>query len=329
VNENSHKTVPVSAIVTAYQRPEMTANTVRCLQECNPAPAEILVHVDDNRSALAGQLRASFPDIQVLFSTERIGPGGARNQLLRSAREELVASFDDDSHPADADYFRRIMEEAAACPSAAVFTATLLESSGDAPSAPERTTRVATFAGGACVYRRSVFLQTKGYVPLPLAYGMEEVDLSLRLHAMGQRIMHAPALRVMHDVTPLKRVRRIVFHGLWPRVVTSQDPGHRDTREISVGMVANLALLPFLRYPVVLWPYGLAQCLHKVLELTLNGRGREALAGLMSVPSHLWRHRHYRAPLTAGEVCSYLRLRRHEADIENEEAEIQKQKAEA
>lgn len=311
MNQVIQKTVPVSAIVTAYQRPEMTASTVRCLQECTPAPAEILVHVDDNRTALAEQLGASFPDIQVLSSIERIGPGGARNQLLRSAREELVASFDDDSHPAEMDFFQRVLDTAVACPDAAVFTATLIEDQRETGSDPELMTRVASFAGGACVYRRSVFLKTLGYVPLPLAYGMEEVDLSLRLHAMGQRIIHAPQLRVVHEVTPLKRVRRIVFHGLWPKVITARDPGHRDTREISTSTVANLALLPFLRYPLVLWPYGLAQCLHKALELAVNGRSRDALAGLWQIPSYLWRHRRHRAPLTAQQVWSYLRLRRN------------------
>jgi hypothetical protein len=249
----------------------------------------------------------------VLLSTERVGPGGARNRLLQAANEELAASFDDDSYPADPDFFRRAVAAAEGCPDAAVFTATLLDGSGDALHAPDHLAQVATFAGGACVYRRPVFLQTSGYVPLPLAYGMEEVDLSLRLHAMGRRIVHVPVLRVVHEVAPLKNVRRIVFRGIWPRLVAAQDPGHRDTREIAAGTVANLALLPYLRYPAVLWPYGIAQCLHKALELVCNGRTREALAGLCRIPAHLWRHRGQRAPLTVAEVRSYLRLRRNEA----------------
>jgi hypothetical protein len=302
--------VPIAAIVTAYERPEMTVRTVRRLQDCRPAPAEILVHVDGNRAALAQQLREMFPDVTVLSSTERIGPGGGRNRLLQEAKQELVASFDDDSYPADLDFFQRAVNAATSNPDAAVLTATLLDGSGETEAAPSRAQSVATFAGGACVYRRSVFLETAGYVPLPLAYGMEEVDLSLRLHAMGRRIVHVPELRVVHDVAPLKSVRRVALDGLRPRLVTGQDPGHRDTRDIAAGTVANLALLPFLRYPVRLWPYGMAQCLHKVVELMCNGRTREALAGLSSIPGHLWRHRRQRAPLTAEQVRSYLRMRR-------------------
>jgi hypothetical protein len=238
---------------------------------------------------------------------------------LRSAKEELVASFDDDSRPVNSDYFQRAMTAAQTFPEAAVLTATLLDGSEDDPSASGQPAHVATFAGGACVYRKSKFLQTTGYVPLPLAYGMEEVDLSLRLHATGGHVVHVPDLRVVHEA-PLKNVRRIVFRGLWPRLVTAQDPGHRDTREIAAGTVANLALLPFLRYPVLLWPYGAAQCLHKVLELMCNGRTREALAGLWKIPGHLWRHRHERAPLTIAQVRSYLRLRRHGGAIEYHDA---------
>ena len=307
---SSQGTLPVAAIITAFERPEMTVRTVQRLQECRPAPAEILVHVDGNHTALAEQLRTACPHIQVLMSEERIGPGGARNRLLQSTKEELVASFDDDSYPADADFFQHAANAAASCPDAAVLTATLLDGSGDAMSPPRHQARVATFAGGACVIRRSDFLQTTGYVPLPLAYGMEEVDLSLRLHAMGKRIIHVPALRVVHDVAPLKDVRRIVFDGFRPHVTDAQEPGHRDTRDIAAATVSNLALLPFLRYPVSLWPYGAAQCLHKVLELVINGRATEAFTGLCRIPSHLWRHRHQRAPLSAAQVRSFLTLRK-------------------
>jgi hypothetical protein len=314
VEEEAPTTVPIAAIVTAYERPEMTVRTLRRLQDCRPAPSEILVHVDGSQATLAKQLRETFPNVAVLSSDERIGPGGGRNRLLREASQELVASFDDDSYPADLDFFQRAVDAAAANPDAAVLTATLLDGSGDTEVPEPRTGRVATFAGGACVYRRSIFLETAGYVPLPLAYGMEEVDMSLRLYAMGRRIVHVSGLRVVHDVAPLKSVRRVAFDGLRPRIVTAKDPGHRDTRDIAAGTVANLALLPFLRYPVRLWPYGAAQCLHKVVELMCNGRTREALAGLSSIPGHLWRHRHQRAPLTAEQVRSYLRMRRGGSD---------------
>ena len=177
----------------------------------------------------------------------------------------------------------------------------------------ESPARVATFVGCGCVYRREVFLETSGYVPLPLAYGMEEVDLSLRLHAMGHRIIQVSTLRVIHNVDSLRLTRNLILHGPALEMVDEIEPQHRDTREISVAMVSNLALLAFLRYPLVLWPLGLAQCLRKALILVINGRWKGALAGLWNIPRHLWRHRTYRAPLNTSDVLSHFRLRRHPA----------------
>ena len=57
---------------------------------------------------------------------------------------------------------------------------------------------VADFSGGGCAYRRERYLQTGGYVPLPTAYGMEEVDFGLRLHALGGRVLRSGSLRVFH-----------------------------------------------------------------------------------------------------------------------------------
>lgn len=279
---------PVSAIVTAFRRPDTTIATIRHLQRCRPLPAEILVHVDDNQQELASRLRQEFPDIQVLESESRLGPGGARNLLLKAANENLVASFDDDSHPADADYFQRVMDAFTAWPDAAVITATLLDGTHPVPSTEEAATRVATFAGGGCVYRRTVFFTTTGYVPLPVAYGMEEMDLALRLHAMGRTIVHDPNLRVVHEI----------------------EMENRESDVASAAAVSNLALLAFLRYPVIFWPLGVLQCLRKALELVLHGRWKGAVAGLWSIPSHVWQHRRHRSALACSAILSHIRLRR-------------------
>jgi GT2 family glycosyltransferase len=147
---------------------------------------------------------------------------------------------------------------------------------------------VADFAGGACAYRREVFAQTGGYVPIPLAYGMEEVDLALRLHAQGRRVLRTSWLRVLH-ATDLKR--------------------HSDPR-VTAASIANIALLTYLRYPVSLWAIGIAQCLNRIQWLLRNGRRRGIAIGLASVPSQLLRYRSYRRPLPSKAVRSYLDLRR-------------------
>ena len=66
----------ISAIVTAYERVDQTLATLRILQSCVPPPDEILVHVDANQIACENAIHDAFPAIQILRSTEQIGPGG-------------------------------------------------------------------------------------------------------------------------------------------------------------------------------------------------------------------------------------------------------------
>jgi GT2 family glycosyltransferase len=278
----------VSAIVTAYERIEQTLATLKVIQSCAPAPDEILVHVDDNRAECVLAIRAAFPDMRVLLSHERVGPGGGRNKLLAAVSNDLVASFDDDSYPIDSDYFARARQLFAKQPNASVICAALYHR-GETIALDERKAEwSADFCGGACICRRSAFLEAGGYVPLPVAYGMEEVDLALRLHARGGRILTSSWLSVFHD-TDLQR--------------------HGDPR-VTAGIIANLALLAYLRYPVSLWVVGVGQCVNRVVWLLRHGRRRGIWTGVKMIPTHLRAHRQYRLPLAFHTVKSYLALRR-------------------
>src|SRR5690242_7622295 len=91
----------IAAIVTAYERVEQTLATLRVIQNCVPAPDEVLVHVDANQSACENAIHEAFPNVRVLRSDKQIGPGGGRNKLVTATQSEFVASFDDDSYPID------------------------------------------------------------------------------------------------------------------------------------------------------------------------------------------------------------------------------------
>ena len=91
--------IAISAIVTAFRRPEQTCLTLAKILGCSPRPDEILVHVDGNEIQCASLIKDRFPGIKVLLSDGCIGPGGGRNKLLAASMNELVASFDDDSLP--------------------------------------------------------------------------------------------------------------------------------------------------------------------------------------------------------------------------------------
>ena len=278
----------ISAIVTAYERVDQTLNTLRILESCDPKPNEILVHVDGNRIESEKAIRTAFPRIKIFVSEERVGPGGGRNKLVAAANHEFIASFDDDSYPIDSDYFARVVQLFDRFPDASIVCASLYHS-GEAIGLDERRAQwTADFSGGACVYRRDAFINAGGYVPLPVAYGMEEVDLALRLHSQGGKILSSSWLRVFHD-TDLQR--------------------HAEPH-VTAGSIANLALLAYLRYPVSLWSIGVWQCINRVLWLLKHGRRRGIWRGLTMIPGHLRAHRKFRLTVSNGAVRSYLSLRR-------------------
>jgi len=279
---------PVTVIVTAYQRIEQTLETLRRLELCDPAPTEILVHVDGNQLDCAAAIREAHPGIRVLVSATNIGPGGGRNRLLAEAAHEIVASFDDDSYPIDSDYFARLVEVAGRFSEAAVIGAHIYHR--DEPAAPDAPAAswVADFSGCGCAYRRSRFLATRGYVPLVTAYGMEEVDLALQLHGRGQRVLQTPWLRVYHDTD---RAR------------------HADP-EVTAASIANLALLTYLRYPIAMWGVGVIQCATRAWWCLTHGRSRGILTGLARIPALVQKHAVARAPVSVTALRSYLRLRR-------------------
>jgi GT2 family glycosyltransferase len=279
----------VTAIVTAYQRLERTLETLRTIQSCVPAPAEILVHVDGNQAATAETIRRSHPAVRVLLSETSVGPGGGRNLMIAAAASPLVASFDDDSFPIDGDYFARVAEVFTRLPDASVVGAHVYHRHETVQPDVKTAAWVADFSGGACAYRRDHFLATGGYVPLETAYGMEEVDLALRLHALGRRVVQTPWLRVFHD-TDLAR--------------------HADP-EVTAASIANIALLTYLRYPLTMWIVGAGQGVNRIWWLLGHGRHRGVWRGLASIPAVLGRQRRARRLVPAASVRSYLRLRRN------------------
>lgn len=279
----------VSAIVTAYQRIPQLLETLATLHACQPGPAEILVHVDGNNTACADAVRERYPGVRVLTSTGHAGPGGARNLLVSAASQPLIASFDDDSYPMDGDFFARVAQLFAHFPDASVIGGRVFHVHQPIEAPRPVAEWGADFSGGGCAYRRERYLDVGGYVPLPDAYNMEEVDFALRLHAKGGKVLVTPWLRVFHN-TDLAR--------------------HADP-DVTAASIANLALLAFLRYPAPLWTISVGQCVNRIQWLMRNGRRHGIVAGLANIPTRLWRHRDRRHPLPAAAVRSYFALRRH------------------
>jgi GT2 family glycosyltransferase len=231
-------------------------------------------------------LHSSFKDIKVLHSGQPVGPGGGRNRAIASASHNLVASFDDDSYPIDPDYFARLLQLFEQFPNAAVIGAAIYHI--DEPIYPDAAIVQwkPNFVGCGCAYRRDVFLQINGYVELPVAYGMEEVDLSLRLHHQEWGILSSSWLRVFHN-TRLE---------------------HHSQPQITAASIANLALLAYLRYPVTFWWLGIVQCVNRILWLIKNDRFTGILRGIFTIPKLIYRYRRQRQPISVAALKKHLQF---------------------
>ncbi len=280
---------PVTAIVTAYCRIPETLATLAKLKTSLPCPEEILVHVEAGGEECLAAISNSFPGVRTLTSESPVGPGGARNKLIAAASHEIIASFDDDSRPIDEDYFAKVLELFAEHPYAALIAAEVFTRGQAVREANRGMQWVADFIGCGCAYRRSRFLETGGYLPLRVAYGMEEVDIALQLHALGYQVLKAPNLRVLHDT----------------------DYSCHHSPELVSGTIANAALFVYLRYPLCAWPRGILQVGSAVFYAVSQRRYRGILGGLLRIPGHLLAHRHYRRVVSSEALRSYLARRRN------------------
>lgn len=271
--------------IPAHLRVDKLLHTLGVVHACTPPPDEVIVHVDGGAPEVLAAVARAFPDVRLMISETLRGPGGARDAMIREARHEWVATFDDDSFPEPPDFFARTMEDAGRFPDAAVLSWDTL---------PEEQARrgfhhIAVFSGCGSVLSRRWYLRTRGFVPRVVAYGLEEVDVSLQLHALGGVILFDARLRTVHD-HPLPE---------------------RFPDDTIAAVIANSFLFPLVSYPVVLWPLGLAQALKYMLRILRTRRVRpvlKALAGLPGDVREVWRWRH---PVSASAVLSWLELRRH------------------
>ncbi len=285
---------PVSVVIPTFNRRLELGVAIRRVLDCRPPPAEIIVHVDVGDMNTEPWLRGEFPAVKVLQSADRMGPGGGRNKLIAAASSEIVASFDDDSYPMDDDYFARLSEVFNRRPDASVVASQIIHRGEPVPDATPVVRSSVLFVGCGVAYRQRDFLDCGGYVPLAMAYGMEEVDLAIRLVCRDKNLYFTPWLRVFHDT----------------------DLSHHGSTAITAASIANLALLAYLRYPVRYWPYGCVQVIHRVLWLVRARRLRGILAGLFAIPAHIWCHRRFRDTVSSSGLAEFLRARWSPAPFE-------------
>jgi GT2 family glycosyltransferase len=280
------RTVPITVIIPTYNRGTAVLAVLERLRQCDPQPESILVHIDLSDGKLEREISRQFPDITVLSSSTRRGPGGGRHRCLAACKTPYAVSFDDDSYPMDADFFASVERLFQENPGVALFEANVWHRHEAERRRAPSLTPISSYIGCGYAIRVAVYRTTRGHLDRAVAYGMEELDLSLLLFASGWGMVRAGELRVFHD-TELKR--------------------HRSA-EITAGSIMNVALYAFLHYPATSLGLGLLQLGNKVAYLIRRGRIGGIISGLVRIPADCWRNRVYRKPIPQRTLDRFVRF---------------------
>jgi GT2 family glycosyltransferase len=204
-----------------------------------------------------------------------------------------VAHFDDDSYPADPGYFATAAHLIQSAPEVAVWCATI--TSHEPLLEPGSLWLRAVYPGCGHLMNQCAFQRTVGYVERPIAYNLEEVDVSLQLHALGERCVQAADLQVWHDhPTPT-----------------------RELPEIETAMMVNTILFPFLRYPLTLLPQAALSILRRAIKLVRLPGGAHILGRSLAILIATWpEFRSKRKSVSFSTALSWLSLRRHPIRID-------------
>ncbi|WP_281382049.1 glycosyltransferase family 2 protein [Prosthecobacter vanneervenii] len=280
----SNRIVAISVAVPACRRSAELRSTLERLHACHPAPAEILVHLDGNDNSLRSLVETEFPSVRVLHSDSLIGPGGARNKMMQEARYDWVAHFDDDSFPHDVDYFARAWSLITRFPDLAVFCASILpfENLNESDFWLQ-----AYYPGCGHLMNRAWFQKTKGYLRLPVAYNLEEVDVSIQLCDLGGRCLQSGMLRVFHD----------------------HPPAPREDEQTQAAIMINTIIFPLLRFPLLLLPQAFGSVFRRMFRLALLGEWMVLKTTFIELPSALRHYLPMRFPVRFSAAFSWLLLR--------------------
>jgi GT2 family glycosyltransferase len=283
---------PVAVIIPTYNRGEAVISVLEKVLACDPQPAEIWVHIDQNDGVLERHLMERFPGVHILTSADRLGPGGGRHRCLLACGAPYAVSLDDDSWPVDADFFAAIEPLFSSYPRAAIFGASIWHRAEAEIRRSRVVRRVASYVGCGHAMRVAAYRDIRGYLARPMAYAIEESDVGLQLFVRGWQVFSAEELRVYHDT----------------------DRTHHEAAEVTASTITNLALLAFLHYPAMDLGRGAAQVANRVAYSVRRGRIRGLASGVGGILTECYRNRALRAPIRHEVLMEYLRLRQSEAD---------------
>jgi GT2 family glycosyltransferase len=279
---------PVSVVIPTWARGTMVLAAIEKIKQCNPPPDEIIIHVDQSDGSVERKIAELHPDVTLISSTSRIGPGAGRDLCLKRCRNEIAVSFDDDSYPQDRDFIETCYRLFAAHPHVAVVAASIWQRNEPEKPRTQSIMRTVNFIGCGYGIRVAAYRSIRGMLPRPVAYGMEEADTALQLHCAGWEILCCGDLRVFHDT-------ELTHHG---------------SPSLLAGRIQNIALFGFLHYPASFAPVTVGQVISLVIYCIRKRRLGGILSGLAAIPLDLYRNRQHRRPVASEALVKYLWLRR-------------------
>jgi GT2 family glycosyltransferase len=200
----------VSIIMVTRNRP---VSLEKCLARTRAVlPPEVRILVFDDASTDAEEVRAIIelhPNTLCLRSETCVGPGEGRNRCLRAASTPFCFCMDDDCYlDSIPDLSRWLADRPEDRDIAAVGFRYRNLPAGDLAPASSEPGELGNFLGGANLLRRAAMLRAGGYLGW-LLFGVEDVELTMRLRRLGYRVWYDPSVVIQHARSQEGREKRL------------------------------------------------------------------------------------------------------------------------
>ena len=220
----------VSAILVSFNTRDLTLRALEALQSASRG-LNVETWVVDNASddESVAHIRARFPDVQIIESSENLGFGAANNRAMESARGDYFLLLNTDAFLGN-DALRELLNAANRHPRAAVVAPRILNADGSRQKSvwpfptpaqswsenlgvgwfsrrlsarlrdygsPDDEAEIPWAIGACLLVRRAAYEQVGGFDPRFWMYA-EETDWQKTMRENGWQIVFAPAARVTH-----------------------------------------------------------------------------------------------------------------------------------
>ena len=246
--DKQDRQVTVSIIILTWNSEQHIGACLASLdQGLKEYSSEIIVIDNGSSDRTCSIVREARPDVRLVSNPENRGVAPARNQGIRLAQGKYILILDDDTvvQPEALDCLIRYMEDH---PETGLCGPRLTGADGELQLSCRRfptltdkvarrlpgvlsrkvtretemadwdhgTIRAVDYVIGACQLIRQSALQEVGLLDERIFYGPEDVDMCLRLHQAGWRVVYNPDAVVVHEE---RRMSRSLGSGLvWKHI---------------------------------------------------------------------------------------------------------------